>query len=180
MKMTPTQRRIQQRWARGGHARVSMLRRQFRDVNSGGDTSELSEGIPVYSGSDVTTITSDFLGDWRSNDSWQRFDMWRVRNRSRQLERGNPWCIAFKRNMLNNVLGYKGFHWKPSIVTGQMFGDTSEGEPDKAAIEIVRSAIEEFSKKENFTVRKKLSRSMVDRLLLSRLVFDGEIIIQKM
>ncbi len=135
--------------------------------------------MPTYPGSDVTTTTSDFLGDWRANDSWQRFDMWRVRNRSRQLERGNPWCIAFKRNMLNNVLGFKGFHWKPNVVTSKRFGDTSEGDPDEMANILIKAVIDEFGKKQNMTTRQKLSRRLVDRLLLSRLIFDGEIILQK-
>lgn len=172
---TRTQNNIRKIWSANGH------RRKFRgNTLSGGETSSNAEGTPIYPGSDVNSLSSDFLGDWRSNDSWQRFDMWRVRNRSRQLERGNPWCIAFKRNMLNNILGAKGFHWKPSVVTGTKFGDTSDGVVDEAAMRLIKDAIDEFGKKENFTTRQKLSRRQVDRLLVSRLMFDGEVILRKM
>jgi lambda family phage portal protein len=149
-------------------------------TQQGGETTSWSEGVPVYPASSVTDLTADFLGDWRAADSWMRFDMWRVRNRSRQVERGNPWCIAFKRNMLNNILGFKGFHWNPSILTGEQFGDTTNQEPDDRAIALVKAAVTEFGKKENFTTRKRLSRRMFERMLLSRLMFDGEIIIRKM
>src|SRR4029453_18099960 len=107
--MTATELRIRQRWQNNGHRarKISF----YRNVRDGADLDAIDQGTSLYSGSDVTNVTSDFLGDWRAADSWMRFDMWRVRNRSRQLERGNPWCIALKRNILNNVLGFKGFHW---------------------------------------------------------------------
>jgi len=179
--LSNTQKRIQARWQSRGHQvrRMSLLKQFSNTTQLGGDLSRTSEGTPVYPGSDVTTLTSDFLGDWRSNDSWQRFDMWRVRNRSRQLERGNPWCQGFKRAMLNNVLGFKGFHWKPEVTTGLQYGDTIVGKPDDNAISLIKTAVDEFGKKENLTTRKKLSRRMLDRLLLARLIFDGEVLLQK-
>lgn len=164
--MNKTQKRIRQRWIKSGH------RPLLKNVLSGGDTSEFAEGVPTYPASSVTDMSSDFLGDWRAADSWMRFDMWRVRNRSRQLERGNPLCIAFKRNMLNNVLGFKGFYERANVVD-------DNDKPDVIANKTIDSAREEFGKPINFTTRKRLSRRDEDKLILSRLIFDGEVILRK-
>jgi lambda family phage portal protein len=170
----PTTARIRRIWNRNGH------RRSIRNTITGsGITGDWAEGTVTYPASSLTNTTADFTGDWRAVDSWMRLDMLRVRNRSRQLERGNPMCIGFKRNMLNNVLGAKGFHEKVNVVTSSEFGDTSNGEPDKVAIAAIKATREEFGQPENFSTRKRLSRRDFDRLLLSRLIFDGEVILRK-
>jgi len=153
------------------------------DTLQGGSLGGLSEqmsSLSVYSGSSITESTSDFLGDWRSADSWQRFDLFRVRNRSRQLERGNPWMQSFCVSLLNNVLGSNGFHRKINVTNSVAYGDTAEeGTKDVLANRIIADALKEFGKKENYTSKKKLSERACDRLLLQRLCFDGEIILQR-
>lgn len=169
--LTETQKRILGRW-KGGAIRNNTL--------SGGELGITAPtGINTYSGSSVTNTNSDFLGDWRSADSWMRFDMYRVRARSRQLERGNPWCKQFARALCNNVLGAKGFHFKPKVVTGKVFGDSTDGEPDEFANLSIQAAIDKQGSAANFTTRKRLSRREVDRLILVRLAFDGEVILRK-
>lgn len=165
--------RIRRVWAANGH------RKPVRNVLSGGDNSDFSEGTVTYPASALTNVSADFTGDWRSADTWQRLDMLRVRARSRQLERGNPLCIAFKRNMLNNVLGSKGFHEKINVITSSDFGDSTDGEPDEGANTAVQRVRDDFGLPENFTTRKILSRRDADRLFLSRLIFDGEVILRK-
>ena len=140
---------------------------------------DLYNGRSVYSGSTITNTSADFVGDWRSVDSWQRFDLWQVRNRSRQLERGNELCKAYKRHMLNNILGHRGMVMKVRVVTGKIFGDNTEGVVDDAAGALIKAGLEVQGKAENLTTRKKLSRRQLDRVLLSRLIFDGEFIVQK-
>ncbi len=167
--MNKTASRIRQRWLANGHR---LVRRGRNTIMSGSDNADLSEGIVTYPTSAVTNLTSDFLGDWRATDMYQRFDMLRVRNRSRQLERGNPFCIAFKRNMLNNVIGYKGFYDHPAVVD-------ADGNPDEKANAIIAAVRKDFGRPENFTTRKRLSRVEADRLWLSRLIFDGEVILRK-
>lgn len=136
-------------------------------------------GERVYSGSSITNTTNDFIGDWRSVDTWQRFDLFRVRCRSRQLQRGNPLCIGFGRNMRNNVLGCKGFHRKVCAKTAARFGDPTEGELDVSANGLIRDVMAEMGKAENFETRKRLSERQADRMLLTKLIFDGEIIVRK-
>ncbi len=148
-------------------------------INTIGGNSN-SWGGNTYSGSSITNNSQDFYGDWRSADSWQRFDIFRVRNRSRQLERGNPWCIAYGRNMVNNVLGAAGFRFKVQSVTSKAFGDSTEGQLDDSANAIIHAAIDEQGKPENFETRKRLSREDFDELLLRRWIFDGEVILRKM
>lgn len=182
--MTSTAHRIRTRWDR---AAINPKMPRLPALANSSDGSSVTihrssdDGVSsgIYGAADITNTSSDFLGDWRAADSWMRFDLWRVRNRSRQMERGNPGCIGYNRNMLNNVLGYKGFHFKVEAVTGKRFGDATDGEPDEQANGIIKPAIEEFGKPKNFTTRKRLSRRAYDRLALSRLIWDGEIILRK-
>lgn len=136
-------------------------------------------GSNTYSGSSVTNTTADFLGDWRSADNWMRFDMLRARNRSRQLERGNPWCRSFKTSLINGVLGSTGFKEKVEVMSSAAFGDDAEGVEDKRASAVIKVARADFGKARNFTTRKKLSRREFDKLLIIRCAFDGEVIIRK-
>lgn len=105
--------------------------------------------------------------------------MWRVRNRSRQLERGNPTCRNFGRTMCHFVLGSKGFHMKVNAVTMKSLGDTTDGQPDNVANAAIQKMMYEFGLPENFETRKRNSRRSFDRLLLWRLIFDGEVIMRK-
>jgi lambda family phage portal protein len=171
-----TANRIRNIWNKNGH-RV----RPVRNVLGGGTDADWGQdGTVTYPASSLTNVSADFMGDWRAADTWQRLDMLRVRSRSRQLERGNPLCIGFKRNMLNNVLGAKGFVEKVNVVTSKAFGDTSDGEPDEVANAAVQAVRDEFGQPENFSSRKRLSRRDFDRLIVSRLIFDGEVILRKM
>lgn len=167
--------RITASWRRAGHSNPVALR-SVKGMTGNADGN--SSGISTYSGSDLTNTSGDFLGDWRSADSWMRFDMMRVRYRSRQLERGNPWCRSFKIALINNVLGHKGFKFTSMVKSSPRFGDATEGELDVAANSIIKAVREEYEKAGNFTTRKRLSCQDADRLLLSRLAFDGEIIIR--
>jgi len=148
-------------------------------LSGGGFDNTPATGITTYSGSDVSNSTADFLGDWRSADSWQRFDIWRVRNRSRQLANGNPWLQGYLRNMCNNVLGHKGFHFKPQVKSGRVYGDSNDGIQDDFANAIIRANYDEQGKKDNLTTRKQLSRRDLDGLLLRKLIIDGEFILRK-
>src|SRR5205085_1505061 len=72
-----------------------------------------------------------------------------------------------------------GFHYQPSVFTQKIFGDTNDGEVDAPANKQLIDLYGDFGKPENFTTRKKYSRRDLDRLILSRLVFDGEVILRK-
>lgn len=157
----------------------SMWRGVPRIGNNSNLTGDTPGGGPVYGGSNIAGINNDFLGDWRSADSWMRFDLLRVRNRSRQLERGNPWCTSFKTSLLNNVCGANGFNYRPNVASSLAFGDTNEGVQDEQANAILKFARKDFERKENFTTKKRLDRLDVDRFMAARICFDGEIIMRR-
>jgi lambda family phage portal protein len=173
MKQNNTKNRIKSIWRRGGH---SLYGSNGQAVTVTGPTA----GDSMYSGASLTPVSEDFLGDWRAEDSFMRYNLWRVRARSRQLERGNPWCIAFKRNMLNNVLGSKGFHFNCDVRTSSAYGDSVNDQPDAVANTVIEASMEEFGQAKNLTSRKLLNRRELDRLILSRLMFDGEIFLRKL
>lgn len=169
--MTPTQQRILNRWNNGRAQEVK------NNILQGGGF----EGpqITTYSGSSVTNTSSDFLGDWRAADTWMRFDMLRVRCRSRQLARGNKWVRQFTRNLRQNVLGHKGFHCKPEVVTAKEYGDTSDGIVDEIANAQIKKAMAIQGLARNMTTRKGMTRRDLDNLIVTKLPIDGEVILRK-
>jgi len=167
--MTATQKRIMGRW--------NKIAQPSNNILQGGGFQEI--GLSTYSGSSITDTTSDFLGDWRSADSWMRFDMYRVRNRSRQLARGNKWVRQFTRNLRQNVLGHKGFHCKPMVVTGKEYGDANDGIVDEIANSQIKKAMLLQGQAQNMTTRKGMTRRDLDNLIVTKLPIDGEIILRK-
>lgn len=165
-----TVNRIRRLWSHNGHRpRVHPVKASLT----------LDDQIVTYPASSITATSSDFVGDWRSVDAWQRIDLQRVRARSRQLERGNPLCIAFKRNMLNNILGARGFHERVAVVSSSAYGDATDGQPDASAIAAIERVRKDFGREENFSASRRLCRRDADRLWLARLMFDGEVIVRK-
>lgn len=169
MQLTPTAQRIRNRWSRAA---------AFENNTLSGATSEMAAGS-VYSGSSVTDTSADFLGDWRAADTWQRFDLWRVRNRSRQVCNGNPLAIGFLRSMCSNVLSHGGMHFKSDVKSSQLYGDSSTGTPDEMANDAIELNYKEQGKAQNFTTKKINSRREMDALLLRGLICDGEFIMRK-
>lgn len=161
LRRTATARSIKARWAK---------------IANNSDTATVPAGIgAMYSGSSITNTTADFLGDWRSADSWMRFDLFRVRARSRQLARGNPWVRNYLRVLRSNVLGALGFHFKCMACGVPSAGDTTLS-LDKVANTLIKDGMDKQGKSENFTTRKRMSRKEVDQLLMSRLPIDGEFV----
>ncbi|MEY2511984.1 MAG: hypothetical protein QOE26_2747 [Verrucomicrobiota bacterium] len=176
-----TTQRILSRWRDNGHETRHQANQLVRTVRRGNTLTggSMSPSIATYGASGMDDNSSDFLGDWRALNSWQQFDLLLVRNRSRQVERYNPWAIAFKRNMLNNTFGAMGFHFESLIETGTRYGDATNGVEDETTNGIVNNFYSEMGMAKNLTTRQKLSRRDLDRLLLSRLIFDGECILRK-
>ena len=134
----------------------------------------------IYSATSTTNATASFVGDWRSVDAWLRQDLRLARARSRQLERGNPWCQSFKAALLNNVVGAKGFKSRPNVVFSAAYGDSgTEGEPDTVANRKITDARKRFARQENFTTEKTLTEREADKMICQRLAFDGEVLIRK-
>lgn len=163
---------------------ANRIRSRWRSASNNSDAnvvtlSQPNSGLMTYSGSSITNTSSDFLGDWRAVDSWQRFDLFRVRCRSRQLQRGNNMCRNFGRTMVHFTLGSRGFHMKVNARTVSALGDATDGQPDEAANALIKSVLEKMGTKQNFETRKRLTRRAFDELIVWKLIFDGEVIIRK-
>lgn len=178
-RLTVQAQSIRARWAQAGHGGVISLGGKPRRIRNESSLTGGGGRGGSYSGSDLNDLTADFQGDWRSADSFMRFDLQRVRNRSRQVERGNPWGSSFKKSLLDNVVGHNGFRLNPNVMTSQARGDGTSGERDVDAEQLIKAARKVFEEAGNFTTKKKLHCIDVDKLLLARLCFDGEIIIRK-
>lgn len=160
-------------------ARWNGVQRLENNTLSGQEMGRPYAGLNTYSGSSVTNTTADFLGDWRAADSWMRFDLYRVRNRSRQLARGNNMVRNFLRSLCHYVLGAHGFHLKINALTMSSLGDNTDGKPDDNANTEAKRVMREMGKPANFDSRKRLSRRAMDELIVWKLPIDGEVIMRK-
>ena len=177
-----TAQRIRARWgAASSGQRMNPGPRIRNNGGEGGSSFTRLPGgrnLPIYSGSDITNTTSDFIGDWRSADSWMRYDLLRVRARSRQLGRGNKWVKAFYRALINNVLGHNGFNFNPNVIRSKEFGDTKLG-IDSEAEAMILAAYERFGKAKNFETRKRMNRREFQEFIVRKWAEDGEVFIRK-
>lgn len=147
-------------------------------IQQGGGITSANMGGSIYQGTDYSGLNSDFPGDFRAADSWIRQDLYRARLRSRQLERDNPWMQAFKTALLANVLGPEGI--QISLKIRNLVSDPAEtGQRDTYAEGLIKSVRSEFERAENYTTHRRLDQLDTDRLLLTRLFFDGEFIVRR-
>lgn len=177
-RKTETARRIKERWSHANSEPKPLVLHNAVTIERIAPNNK--PGISTYPGSDILHHTADFLGDWRSVNSWQRFDMLRVRSRSRQIERGNPWGQSWQKSLTTNVVGAAGFKLDPNILTSKiLYGDTTDGARDEGACVLAKEAFEGHCEQENCTTRKMLDGQDLDKLIITRLCFDGEVIMRK-
>lgn len=123
-----------------------------------------------YNSARVDRTTSDWLTSAHTHNNILRGDLRRLRERSRDLAKNDPWCKKFLRLVRNNVVG-KG-------VTLQVRAVDPRPSDAKATTTIERK-FREWSKKEFCTASGKLSFRKAQRLFITQMARDGEAIVRK-
>lgn len=122
-------------------------------------------------------LSHRFHGQWGTPDAEMRFDLPSVRARSREMA-NSPVLTSFRSAVLNNVLGPNGMHFQGKVKTAKYFGDSTDGQSDKQANDIIETAYKEASHRDNYLVSRDMSKRLADELKLNTIIFDGECFIR--
>jgi len=122
-----------------------------------------------------TRFTGDFSSASLSADQAVFMALQTTRNRARDLEANHPLVRKFLIMLRTNVVGSKGMRFQ------SLAGDRVKDKiiPDKMARSIIEQAYRAFSKAKLFSQNHKLSRRRAMQVIVSRVIVDGECIIQK-
>lgn len=128
--------------------------------------------IRNYQAAMQNRLTADWLTSKQAADTILRWQLPKLRERSRDLWRNNDYAKAFGRKLKTNVIGSQGIilQNKARIANGQL---------DKTANQQIEDAFERWSDPKNCTVTGRLSRHDLDKLVIENVARDGEVFIQK-
>lgn len=138
--------------------------------------SRASKGLYVggrkYNSADVGRMFADFNGSNGSADQELYADLYKLRNRARDLERNEPLVRGFFDSMRKNVIGPKGMRLQVKARNNR------DSKLDTRGNEMVEAAWEEFSMKGNCTPCGQYSMRSLSNLALSCALRDGEAFFQ--
>lgn len=119
---------------------------------------------------------SDLTADWNKTsqpiNTELKGSLAKLRARSRDIAKNDPYALRFLKLAKNNVVGSTGFALQPRIKVRR------GKETDLEACKAVAKGWKEFSKKGSFEVTGRLSRTQVERLITDSLIKDGEYILK--
>ena len=119
--------------------------------------------------------TNNLFASWNASsstaDSLIKKDLKVLRSRTRDLCRNNPHAKKFMTMLKNNVIGSSG-------IKLQNKSKDNNGNYDKTANDLIESSFKEFSKKGNCDVTGVYSLIDIQKLIVSTVAQDGEILIR--
>ena len=131
----------------------------------------------AYAGAAVSRLTADWITSNTSADAEIWRDIRRLRDRSRDFERNNPYFNRFLGELETNVLGYRGIGLQMKIRNGKT--ERNPGEPDTYANDTIENKWWEWGQAKNCTVTGQDSWHQVQKLCLRAPARDGGVIIRK-
>lgn len=124
-----------------------------------------------YEAAATNRLTNDWLTSGQTADEVLRWQLSKIRERSKDLWRNNDYAKSFGRKLKSNVIGSQGISLQNKAMFGKNF--------DTAANAKIEAAFKEQSKPKNFTVTRKQSREDFEAALIETIARDGEAIIKK-
>lgn len=129
-----------------------------------------------HRGAYAANVTAPTLADWvtsnLSADMAILENPERLRNRSQDLARNNPFGKAFVRLVTNNVIG-------PCPMKMENCATSSDGSPDRRRNKIVETAWKAWQEPENASVTRSMHYYEVERSVLTNVVVDGGCLVRK-
>ena len=125
-----------------------------------------------YSGASNKTIYASWLGINSSADAEIQKSLRAIRGRARELVQNNDYAKKFKRMVKTNVIGSKG-------IILQNRAQDSNGVLDKQANNLIEAQFKDWSKKGVCDVTGKYSLVDLQKIIISNMAIDGEVLIRK-
>lgn len=127
----------------------------------------------IFSGADIGRLYAGWSTTNYSADAELYTDLRTLRARSRELERNNDYAKKFFRMVRTNVVGKEG-------IKLQSQANNSKGKPDEAARAKIEETWREWGKKGMCDVTGEYSFRDIQKLVISSMARDGEILIRKL
>ena len=128
-----------------------------------------------YSGAAGSRLLADFVASTTSADGEIRYNLRRLRDRSRELARNDSYMQRYLQLMTQNVIGEHGFQLQSRARNERLPGQ-EKGQLDAPGNAIVENAWKRWGKR--CTVDRRHSWLDVQRLVMEGLARDGEILIR--
>ncbi len=141
------------------------------NFNLGWGASKPAGASRSFSGGAINRLTSDWTTTVTSADVEARNDVTKLRSRSRDLERNDPYGRRYFKLLQNNVLGWQG-------VRLQMKVKDPSGDLDSGANTQIEEAWKRWGKKKHCTVTRQLSWKAVCRTVLTSPARDGGVLVR--
>ena len=124
-----------------------------------------------YYGATTNNLFSSWNSPQSTADNIIKKDLKVLRNRSRELCRNNPHAKKFLTMVKNNVVGANG-------IKLQSKARDFNGNFDKIANDLIENSFKEFSKKGNCDVTGTYSLIEIQKMIMTTVAQDGEIIVR--
>ena len=136
-----------------------------------------------YLGNQVSSLLSDFLSPATSADTEIRAAIRRLRDRSRQLARNNPYAKRALQVYRTMIVGHEGLTFQSRarnlpLVNGRPDPNTAQGPLDQVGNARIERAWKEWSQLGNCEVSGKLSWVDVQQLVIESVQRDGEVLVK--
>ena len=136
-----------------------------------------------YLGNQVSSLLSDFLSPATSADTEIRGAIRRLRDRSRQLSRNNPYAKRALQVYRTMIVGHEGLTFQSRarnlpLVNGRPDPNTAQGPLDQVGNARIERAWKEWSQLGNCEVSGKLSWIDVQQLVIESVQRDGEVLVK--
>lgn len=128
--------------------------------------------VRKYNAADTGRLFKDWLTGGTNADAEIYQAIGILRNRARDLARNNDYVLRFFNLVKTNVVGHSG-------VSLQVKSRRADGKLNKPANTAIESGYKDFCKKANCTVTGQLSMIDLQKLIVSTVPRDGEILIRK-
>jgi lambda family phage portal protein len=123
-----------------------------------------------YNSAKVDRTTSDWLPSSQTTNMQLRYDLKRLRERSRDMAKNDPYAKKYFRLVKSNVIG-KG-------ITLQVKTSDKTLKSDAVLTSKIEAKFREWGKKKNCTLSGKLSWLGVQQLFVTHLARDGEVVLR--
>lgn len=171
----PAQQRQASTAGRGGDW-MSPASGRLHQLTSG----NVGRGLRSYMAAANDRLVADLaslMGDLSGNAE-VRQGLRAMRRKSRQLANDNEYVKRFLQLIRNNVVGPRGFNLQSKIYKARKVAGVAE--LDRDANDTIEAAFAEHSKLGTFTACGKLSRAGFERMAITCLARDGELVIEQL
>jgi lambda family phage portal protein len=122
-----------------------------------------------FAAADVSRLTASLAGETEQINNVLRYQLRRLRARSRQLAQNNPYGKRFAAMVVDNVCGPTPFRLQAKV-------KFKSGKLDTTSNARIESCFKSWSRKGNCEITGRWSWSAVLRLLIRTLAVDGELL----